>query len=147
MGTPEKVTRRRTQLGLKQADVVRITGLPSSRVSELESGKYNAPPPVLLQVARALQTTVDWLIDDSAEEPPAADLTNAEWSVVELMRDLNAPAREVRALIAKAFGGSDPEPGRAIREVDLVTEVPRSDQKAKGEHKRTDAADAPPRRR
>ena len=56
-----KIRARRLELGLKQSDVAESLGIAVSRISELEGGKFFDDPDRISDVARALETTPDYL--------------------------------------------------------------------------------------
>lgn len=64
----KKVRERRLELGLKQSDVGKKMGVPQTRISELEGGSYPESPEKLIALARALNTTPDYLFG-FREEP------------------------------------------------------------------------------
>lgn len=57
----EKARTRRMQLGLEQSNVADRTGLKQSRISELEGGKFFNDCDRIIALARALETTPDYL--------------------------------------------------------------------------------------
>ena len=68
----EKIRQRRVQLGLSQHELAQRTGIPQSRISELESGtRSQMSLKNLRNMARALQISADDLLGtwEDEEEP------------------------------------------------------------------------------
>jgi len=77
----ERIRSRREQLGLTQADLSRLIGVPQSRLSEYESGKNQG---MTIRTARklavALRCSIDYLAglyEGYDEEPAAAEASPA----------------------------------------------------------------------
>lgn len=64
----ENICRRRKGLGLTQAEFAQRAGLKQSQVSELENGRFVEYPERVVSLARALETTPDYLFG-FREEP------------------------------------------------------------------------------
>lgn len=64
----EKARARRMELGLEQSQIAQRTGLKQSRISELEGGKFFNDCDRIIALARALETTPDYLFG-FREEP------------------------------------------------------------------------------
>lgn len=62
------VRERRLELGLKQADLSKATGYSQKQISELEGGAFPSSEERIIALARALETTPDYLFGFK-EEP------------------------------------------------------------------------------
>lgn len=58
----ERVRARRLRLGLCQEEVADIVGVARTTIANLESGRFCTSVPRLVDLARALQTTPDYLL-------------------------------------------------------------------------------------
>jgi transcriptional regulator with XRE-family HTH domain len=75
----ERVRQRRTELGLRQDDLARKAGISKSFLSDLENGKRSIGAETLLDLGRAMDVSLDYLMtgEDSemhhkqSEIPPA----------------------------------------------------------------------------
>lgn len=78
MNTNECIRNRMTQLGLKQRDLVERTGASRGTVSIWINGPSSPEGEYLLKLARALQTTPDWLISGkgAADQPSQSEPKN-----------------------------------------------------------------------
>lgn len=62
MSITERITERRTELGMKSIDLAKKVGVTRGAVSQWESGKVeNIRPENLIALADALEVTVRWL--------------------------------------------------------------------------------------
>lgn len=67
----ERIKKRRTELGWTQEFICTKVGLSKSFFSELESGKRSVSAENLLNIARTLSVSLDYLMTGTAsEEPP-----------------------------------------------------------------------------
>lgn len=74
----DKLRQIRLSLGLSQTEMLKRLGFEDvihySRISEYELGKNEPPLPVILQYARAMNISTDYLLDDDLDlpkKPPA----------------------------------------------------------------------------
>jgi transcriptional regulator with XRE-family HTH domain len=70
MGWPEKIRRHREKARLSQGELAEMVGVRQSRISQWENGRGEPGPGELFRLSRALGVTLDYLADDSADEPP-----------------------------------------------------------------------------
>ena len=76
---PERLKRRRTQLGLSQTELALMAGIEQGRLSKIENNKYPTSDSNLQEsLAKALQVSVDWLCGRDANEAPATALPLAQ---------------------------------------------------------------------
>lgn len=68
----KNVRSRRIQLGLSQASLGEKIGIPDTRITELESGRFPSDPDRVVALAKALDCTLDWLfgVDDAGAPSP-----------------------------------------------------------------------------
>lgn len=111
MDFPSKVRKLLDACRMSQADLAESLGTSQQQVSRwLESGK---PPKAdyLLRLARALGVTVDYLIDDTQDEPaPTSGLRPDEVYLVRVVRGIGLGFEEA---VARLWSG---EPGGKARE-------------------------------
>lgn len=67
--TARRAKARRTQLGLSQAEVARLCEIKQQSYNQLEAGVIRRPR-YLLQLARALETTPEWLSGEGSDDAP-----------------------------------------------------------------------------
>ena len=60
------------QQNLRQGEVARAIGIPGSRLSEWKNNKWPMPAEVALKLARALDVSVEYLLDEKLDEPPVS---------------------------------------------------------------------------
>lgn len=70
----ERIKQRRLDLGWTQDQVCTKAGLSKSFLSELESGKRSVSASNLLNIARALSVSLDYLMTGKASEDPPAEV-------------------------------------------------------------------------
>ena len=62
MSFNERVRQRRLELGLSQAELGRLAGVPQSTIGQIENGR-NKSSTKILELANALRTTVEYLVN------------------------------------------------------------------------------------
>lgn len=70
MTIPEKINRWMEENRINQVELSRLSGVATSKISQILSGKQG---PTILQVdplSRAMNVSLDWLYDDNANWPP-----------------------------------------------------------------------------
>jgi transcriptional regulator with XRE-family HTH domain len=70
----ERIKKRRTELGWTQEQICTKTGLSKSFFSELESGKRSVSADNLLNIARTLSVSLDYLMTGTASEEPPTEV-------------------------------------------------------------------------
>ncbi|MDK4680156.1 XRE family transcriptional regulator [Kingella negevensis] len=72
MSFNERVKNRRLELGLSQAALGKLAGVPQSTIGQIENGR-NKSSTKILELAHALQTTVEYLVDgvEPAQKQPS----------------------------------------------------------------------------
>src|SRR4051812_43931960 len=80
----EKLDKLIDRRGTSQAALSRETGIAQSAISEMTKGKRRPYADQALLLARALGVTLDFLVDDALDEPPASSsgLTSEDESVL-----------------------------------------------------------------
>ena len=68
-GFDARLTEKMAESGVTQADLCRLTGLASSMVSHYCTGQRVPSVPVAANIARALNTTIDYLASGSKPQP------------------------------------------------------------------------------
>lgn len=58
----EQIKERRRALGLTQGDLAKLVNLTQAQISRYERGDSDPPPDSLVALARALNTTTDYLL-------------------------------------------------------------------------------------
>lgn len=61
----KKIKLRRELLGLSQKELAEQTRIGQSYISELENGKYQPTAPVIVELAKALKCSADYLISET----------------------------------------------------------------------------------
>ncbi len=97
-----------------QGEVANAAGCTQASVSRWESGSSGPTLPQAIRIARFLSVPLDYLADDSADEPPVELVSTPEWIAVhEIVRELG-PKEAMRRLL-RAPGQHD---------VQLIEEIP-----------------------
>lgn len=92
----ERIRQRYEELDLKQAEVARASGLSTARFGNYCSGSRTPDIFTLARIARALQTTTDWLLGLSEE--PERDV----YGVVSRLLELEGMSHDRVVVIAQA---------------------------------------------
>jgi len=71
----ERIRSRREELGWKQDDLVTKAGISKSFLSDLENGKRNVGADKLLDIARALNVSLDFLMTGKASREQTAEVS------------------------------------------------------------------------
>ena len=99
MKLSKKVPKLLEMRGRSQADAARAMGADPARMSELKAEMWTPDIRQSLDLARFLGVTLDYLADDSQDDPPPG-LSESEARVVALMRALNLPESVALARLA-----------------------------------------------
>lgn len=90
MGTPiEKINQMLSGLGMNQTELAESIGESSKSVHRWLTGKTKKPIPnvmAIIKIARVLGVPVEYLLDDSMDEPTHAALPIEEQSIAEVFR-------------------------------------------------------------
>ena len=63
-----RVRRKRMAMGIMQVELAQRSGLPQTQISKIEGGQYQSMNlTALVQLARALHTSTDYLLGESDE--------------------------------------------------------------------------------
>jgi|SRR5579864_3044971 len=103
--------------GLTQGNLADLLEISPSQVSDWIREKTMPSVASGLKLARVLKVTMDYLFDDSQEQPPKPELTSEEKTLLAVIRRLGAEEVIVRLTMGAsgagwASGGSSPESGR-----------------------------------
>lgn len=101
----ERIRLRREQIGLNQMDLAVNADIAQSQVSKYE-GDVLPRADILIKLAGALDTSVDWLLgltDDINGIAGKDDLSEAEIYILQWWRSKPADEREVLMRFMKAF--------------------------------------------
>jgi transcriptional regulator with XRE-family HTH domain len=94
MKWPEKLTKERMRLRFSQEELGDMIGVQASRISRWESGQGRPYLDQGLALAKALGVSLDYFADDELDEPPAPEMTEEEWLVIDFMRDYRLSGKE-----------------------------------------------------
>jgi transcriptional regulator with XRE-family HTH domain len=125
----EKIERLNGEKGLNWADLARLIGVKDSRISKWRSGTGEVDRKQLLRIAKVLGSGVEYLADDSIEDPRSAQpLTKDEEHVVQVYRNLRSLGAIDEALathgMAMAAKGLAANPSRPRNEIRITAETP-----------------------
>lgn len=97
----ERIKSRREQLGWKQDDLASKAGISKSFLSDLENGKRNVGADKLLDIARALSLSLDYLMTgkDSMNTKQASRELQIPNSLAEFAEDEGLTFRQALALL------------------------------------------------
>ena len=80
----ERIRQRRTELGLKQEELAEILGVSRNTVINWEGKKRNPDSGMIVALARALQTSISFLMgeaDNPAPQPPQDDIIDMSGTI------------------------------------------------------------------
>jgi len=101
----ERIARRRKTLGISQEELAALIGTNQKQISRYENGHNDPTADVLIAMARALETTADWLLGLSdVEERPlrgVTDLNEDERELILIYRSKPASKRRQVVDIAR----------------------------------------------
>lgn len=141
MRFPEKLILVIQDSGLSQARISRDAELHPSALSDMTAGKRRPYMDQALKLARALKVPLEYLADDSLDEPPEPQLTDDDAFVIRAVRAMGISADEaVRRIYAgalkpelvsnggreeRAYGSTfEPSPGRPDPSLTVITPMP-----------------------
>lgn len=84
-----RIKQRRIQLEMSQQDLADILRTTQQQIYRYEAGKNNPTSDVIIAVAKALDTSTDWLLgltDDVKPFQGESDLTDMEREMINIMR-------------------------------------------------------------
>jgi len=104
-----RIALRRKQLSMNQEDLASMIGTSQKQVSKYENGVNDPTGDVLANMAKALETTSDWLLGltDIMEKPmrDKSDLSEEDTAVIniyhQIPRDDRAKAMDVLRVLAR----------------------------------------------
>lgn len=97
----ERIKARREELGWKQDDLAKKAAISKSFLSDLENGKRNVGADKLLDIARALSLSLDYLMTGKDIEPrgPSAREVQIPKALAEFAEDEGLTFRQTIALL------------------------------------------------
>lgn len=102
-----RILQRRKALKMSQEVLAGLAGIDQTQISKYELGKNEPGAEAIAAIARALDTTADWLLGltDAAERPlrGQSDLTEDERQLVELYRQKAPEVRRKVLDVAKVL--------------------------------------------
>lgn len=85
----DKILKASNDLGLKQTELEVACGFSENRLSKWKkSGKYTPKPQELLALARVLNLSIEYLVDDQQGQPPSPELTERERQIRDVIRTI-----------------------------------------------------------
>jgi transcriptional regulator with XRE-family HTH domain len=95
MRTAEKIQNWVKKRGLTQDAFERMVGLPQGRISKWLNGPGEPTGKQIFRIARALDLSMDYLLDEAVTEPaPSANLNDAERTLIKIVRIMDGGAVE-----------------------------------------------------
>lgn len=112
-GFGERVKARRKTLGMNQGDLAAAAALTQAAVSRYESGENHPTAEALCDLARALQTSTDWLLGltnnvSSTIAPEESTLSDNEREAIQMLRSNNSDDQEVMLNVWRVLRGYRP---------------------------------------
>lgn len=96
-----RLKQRREELGLSQQRLASLSGVSQTAISNYEVGEREMGNAALINLARALECSADYLLemtDDPNQTAPAAELTRVEQEVIDALR-ANDRLGAIRAIV------------------------------------------------
>jgi transcriptional regulator with XRE-family HTH domain len=116
MDFPEKLEKLIAHSGMKAAEVARRSGIPPQRFTDWKADRKRRPTAdQALHLARALNVSVDYLLDSELDDPPDPVLTTAEREILAFVRRIGIEDAWERlslkaGTVARPIGGTDLDP-------------------------------------
>jgi transcriptional regulator with XRE-family HTH domain len=105
----DKIEKLLKAKGLNQAKLARLIGEHEPRISKWRGGQGEPDRNQLLRIAKALETDMEYLADDSLDEPrPAQGLSSDEIAVLATYRSFRSTLSEDAAIRALATAALTP---------------------------------------
>lgn len=102
--TSSRIAERRRQLGISQEDLADILGTHQRQISRYETGQNDPTAEVLAAIARALNTTPDWLLGFTENLKPLQQiLSEDERQLLEIYRGKPAETRRKVLEVARVL--------------------------------------------
>lgn len=99
MSLGKRIVERRMELGLDQADLVRLSKVKQGTLSKYENDKVESPKtPLLLRIAAALETTPEYLMHGTGQK----NLHDATGSIQELLDEAKKKSPDALAMLLAA---------------------------------------------
>lgn len=94
----QRIRQRRKQLKMSQEDLAAAINASQGQVSRYEKGDNDPTSEVLIQLAKALSTSTDWLLGlTEYPEPPVLgqdDLSDVEQKILQIIRSKTPEQRQ-----------------------------------------------------
>lgn len=129
MGYPEKLKRLCALRGMDQSQLAEKLNVPKSTISRIFSGSRELKLGLAREMARELGVTLDYLVDDSLDEPLTDQyvmVTEDEFTLLKLVRRLGMEVALSRLLQVSEPATSSGEPS------DLALSYPPSEETRRG---------------
>jgi transcriptional regulator with XRE-family HTH domain len=110
MGYQDKLKKLCALRGLDQTSLASQVGLSKSRISRILSGTQEPKLSVAYELAKALEVTLDYLVDDSLELGPTdrfVSVSEEELAILNMVRHLGHSEAKNRLLIMQASAAAE----------------------------------------
>lgn len=122
MALGARIEERRLALGISQAELARLAGVPQTTMNGLIRGSSRTTPH-LIRIARALRTTPAYLMaetDDPATELPVPVFSLEELELITLLRGISPKSRQALLHFARIASKQDNRTTLATGDADPV---------------------------
>ena len=105
MTTYERYCKIRDQIGLKDADVARLSGITKSTFSDWKKGLYQPKREKLIKIADVLGVSIEYLMDDGKTDfnPSNIYLSDKEQEVLTAYRNADNAQKEIINRLLRYF--------------------------------------------
>ncbi|MGE4196037.1 MAG: helix-turn-helix domain-containing protein [Phycisphaerales bacterium] len=103
MRVEDKILALLAARGLKQIDAAHAMGVDSSRLTEMKNYEWTPNIHHAFLIAKKLGVSLDYLLDESIDEPPPPAISEDERSCLDLMRTLKLPKQAVLDALKAAY--------------------------------------------
>ena len=93
----EKILNHRKQTGWTQAVLAETAGTSTAHLNRLENGRASPSAELLYRISKALNTSMDYLMDDTADEPVAVSIKDK--SLLETLQLVDQLGKEDKKII------------------------------------------------
>lgn len=99
----QRITIRRKQLGMNQTELAELIKSSQKQISRYEKGENEPSSFVLLELAKALETTPNYLLGLTDNANSSVDATDLEMWEIDVIEMLRSTSRDNRERIVKAL--------------------------------------------
>lgn len=90
----ERIRQRRKELNMNQTELADKAGIKQATISAIELGKVDPTTSSIKMIATALDVSLDYLIQGTANKPPEIEFSKQQQELLEIMQHMTEPEQE-----------------------------------------------------